>query len=101
MTQPVYKASSPYRDTPFRDFYLDLWDGITFPASPDDQRITIEARHEGRPDLLAFELYGSPNFWWVFSVSNPDILIDPVEDFRAGTQIRAPQETAVLRGAAR
>lgn len=96
MPRPTYKASSPYRDTPIRDFYLDLWNPVSFPRSADDPRIVIESRHDRRPDLLAFDLYGSPNFWWVFSVRNPNILIDPIEDFRTGVEIRAPQPNNVI-----
>lgn len=101
MTTPTYKASSPYRDTPFREFYLDLWNPVRFPPTADDPRITLESRHTGRPDLLAYELYGSPNFWWVFAITNPNELVDPVEDFQAGLEIRVPLVSQVQGGIAR
>ena len=96
MPTPVYKASSPYRNTPFRDFYLDLWEPVEFPASPDDNPVQLQSRHDRRPDLLASELYGSPNFWWVFAVRNPNLLIDPIEDFRTGLVIVTPLRQNVV-----
>jgi hypothetical protein len=87
----VYKPNSPYRQTPFKDFYLDLWNKPDIPVTEEDQRITIGADVERRPDLLASRLYGTPSLWWVFAIRNPDILIDPVEDFIAGTEIFIPQ----------
>jgi len=43
-----------------------------------------------RPDLLAADLYGDANLWWVFAVRNPNIIQDPVFDFTAGTIIYVP-----------
>jgi hypothetical protein len=57
--------------------------------------ITLSPKHEKRPDLLAFELYGSPRLWWLFAARNPDLLIDPVEDFVAGLTIYAPAAAQV------
>lgn len=86
----TYKKSSVYRNTPFKDFYLDLWNKPDVPVSVDDERLVISNEVERRPDLLAYDLYGTPNLWWVFAIRNPDILIDPIEDFVAGTEIFVP-----------
>lgn len=87
----TYRRNSVYSQTEFRDFYLDLWQPPEVLATADDLRVTITPAQEFRPDLLSQELYGTPRFWWIFAMRNPDVLIDPINDFVAGVEIFAPQ----------
>lgn len=86
-----YRPSSVYKNTPVRDFYLDLWNPPEITATADDLRITVTPQQAGRPDLLSEQLYGTPRFWWIFAMRNPDLLPDPVNDFVAGLEIFAPR----------
>ena len=78
-------------------FYLDINELPVIPKSLADDTYTIEPRYENRPDLLAYELYGTANLWWVFSLRNPDLLVDPLEDFTAGKVIRVPTRESIDR----
>lgn len=89
------KKTSPYRKTKIKDYYLDVWSPLFIEAQETDPLVTISAEHHLRPDLLAYELYGSPNLYWVFARRNMDVLIDPVNDFTAGTQIYVPDPESV------
>lgn len=91
----LYKPTSPYYHTPIRDFYLDLARFKSFPPASTDTRYTLSPRYENRPDLLAFDVYGTPNLWWVFALRNMDLLIDPIEDFVAGLEIWVPSPQTV------
>lgn len=71
--------------------YLDLLEVIPVPQARDDILYEITSPYEFRPDLLAYDLYGSKDLWWVFAQRNLDILKDPIYDFIAGTQIYLPQ----------
>ena len=51
----------------------------------------IQPKYNKRPDLLAFDMYGSARLWWVFAQRNMDVLVDPVYDLIPGTQIYIPQ----------
>jgi hypothetical protein len=44
-----------------------------------------------RPDLLAYDIYGDSQLWWVFVVRNKDVLRDPVYDFVPGQRIFLPK----------
>ena len=59
-------------------------------ANVDDEEYIINAAYAERPDLLAFNLYGSSRLWCVFSLRNPDLLKDPISDFKAGVKIFLP-----------
>ena len=85
------------RNAPVTDFYLDINSLPKIPKSISDDLYTIESRYENRPDLLAHELYGTANLWWVFALRNPDILVDPPEDFTAGKRIRIPTQETIDR----
>lgn len=81
-----------YKKTPIKDFHLDLWDMPEFITSLNDKTIVLEPKYHLRPDKLSNDLYGTTEYWWVFSVNNPDVLIDPIHDFVSGIEIRVPSK---------
>lgn len=85
-----YKEQSFYAKTKQYDFYLDILEPRTVVESPDDKEYVIEPKYHLRPELLAYEIYGDVNYFWVFCVRNPDLIIDPIEDFVAGKIIKIP-----------
>lgn len=89
------KSTSQYSETPTRDFYLDLWVAKEIGESVEDKVVIIESKYHLRPDLMAFDLYGSANLWWVFAMANKDYLIDPINDFVAGIEITQPAANTI------
>jgi hypothetical protein len=90
-----YKSTSPYHSTQTNGFYLDIIGFRNIPNVADDITYTILPQYENRPDLLAYDLYGDVNLWWVFAVRNKDVIKDPVYDMVAGVTIRLPQMTTL------
>jgi len=90
-----YSATSPYYATPQNKINLETFVPRTITAEQDDQSYTIERTYAYRPDLLAYDLYGTPRLWWVFAQRNPDQIEDPIYDFRHGVTIQLPKATNV------
>jgi hypothetical protein len=90
-----YSKTSPYADTEENRFYLDILTPRAITAELDDEDYTIERTYAFRPDLLAFDLYGTPRLWWVFAQRNPDLIEDPIYDFKPGTTIKLPKSVNV------
>ena len=84
------KDTSQYSLTPVKNWYLDLWVPRTVTASDHDPIITIPPAFDQRPDLLSQQEYGTPKLRWVFAIRNPDLIIDPINDFIAGIEIYVP-----------
>ena len=80
-----YNNGSPYVNTPQTSWYLGYWEPIEITKSLDDKYYKIPSRFNLRPDLAAYALYNSPQYWWVFAARNKDILKDPIFDFKSGT----------------
>jgi len=88
----VYSNESPYANTTIiNGQYLDLLSIRPVPAYDDDILYTIESQYQYRPDLLAYDLYGSIKLWWVFAQRNMNTLKDPVYDMIVGEKIYLPQ----------
>jgi hypothetical protein len=87
-----YKRTSPYYTTEINGKYLDIANFPNLPKEQDDVLYTILPAHHNRPDLLAYDLYGDSNLWWVFAMRNPDIIKDPVFDLIAGARIYIPKQ---------
>jgi hypothetical protein len=68
------------------------------PREDDDTTFVINLTYQYRPDLLAFDLYGTGALWWVFYQRNPNTLQAPPLDFAVGKQIFLPK-LATLRSA--
>lgn len=88
----TYSKTSPYYDTGTFGNYLDLLEYRKIPAYSSDVYYQIDPVYNMRPDLLANDLYGDSNLWWVFIVRNPNVLKDPIFGFKTGVQIYIPKK---------
>jgi hypothetical protein len=91
-----YDSTSPYFETGYSQFFLDTMVNRPIPKEDDDISFTINLTYQYRPDLLAFDLYGTATLWWVFYQRNPNTLQAPPLDFAVGTTIFLPK-VATLR----
>lgn len=87
-----YSKASPYFKTETYSFFLDVANIPKLPKNASDVSYQIDAIYKHRPDLLAYDLYGDTNLWWVFAVRNPNIIKDPVFDFIPGVSIYIPKK---------
>ena len=86
-----YSSTSPYFETGYSQFFLDVMVNRPIPKAADDILFTINLTFQYRPDLLAFDLYGDAGLWWVFYQRNPNTLTKPPLDFAVGVQIFLPR----------
>jgi hypothetical protein len=86
-----YDSTSPYFETGYSQFFLDTMVNRPIPKEDDDTMFTINLTYQYRPDLLAFDLYGTGALWWVFYQRNPNTLTAPPLDFAEGTSIFLPK----------
>jgi hypothetical protein len=92
----TYKSTSPYYKTAYLEGkFLDIMNYRAIPAQANDKQLTISATYQYRPDLLSFDLYKRSDYWWVFMVRNPDLMIDPIWDFTIGKTIYIPNEATL------
>lgn len=85
----TYSQYSPYakvRQTWYLAYNLPI--GIA-PADSDID-YTIPSEYNEQPWRLSYELYGNERLYYVFSLLNPNVLVDPIYDFTTGTVIRIP-----------
>lgn len=86
-----YKDSSPYAKTPItEDNFLGYYKHRRILPDSSDLIIVIDTKYEFRPDLLSYDLYGTPNYWWIFTARNLNIIRNPIYDMVAGIEIYAP-----------
>jgi hypothetical protein len=57
-----YSNTSPYFNTAQNNISLDFFTPRTITADPDDVSYTVDRIYAYRPDLLAYDLYGSPDY---------------------------------------
>ena len=90
-----YNRTSPYFKTSQDNGYLDTWSYVDLPGYVDDILFEVTSNYEYRPDLLAYDLYGDVNLWWVFAVRNKSVIKDPIDDLEAGIQIDLPKMSTI------
>lgn len=89
--------TSRYFSTPII-FYEDR---LTFPIykrkeltfNPTDQHYEITKEFEFRPDLVSYNFFGAPDFWWKIMEMNG---MKDVLEFRAGRNIVLPGSALLL-----
>jgi len=73
------------------DAGITFWDQPEIPnitPQSNDVFITVDDRTAGNLDLIAFELYGDPDLWWVIALANKIELIPT--DVRVNMRLRIP-----------
>lgn len=91
MSRLTFRKDSFLRNAGFLDeTFLDVNNLPSLPQNVNDESYVINAMYDERPDLLAHELYGSARLWWVFTLRNPDLIKDPIRDFKSGLRIFLP-----------
>jgi hypothetical protein len=87
-----YRTDRLYRNTKIiNGQYLDVLNIDSIDVdNTTTKTITLEAKYEEKPDLLAHDLYGNAKLWWVFALFNEDKLSDPIIDFKTGLKISVP-----------
>ena len=90
-----YQNTSPWFNTKVVNDYLDVMSIRSVSSQADDFLYTIQPQYSYRPDLLAFDLYGDPGLWWVFTQRNMDVIQDPIFDFVPGTKIYIPKNSGL------
>ena len=95
MSKVTYSPSSPYFQTQKFGIFLDLMVNRPITKLADDVLYEIDKVYEYRPDMLAYDLYGDSKLWWVFAQRNPNVIKDPLFDFRAGVRIYVPKKTTL------
>jgi hypothetical protein len=91
----VYDSTSPYFNTGYSQFFLDVMVNRPIPKESDDQLWEITQTYQYRPDALAYDLYNNSGLWWVFYQRNPNSLQAPPLDFAVGTKIYIPKITTL------
>lgn len=92
-----YENTSPWFTTRVVQDYLGHLNIRPVAAESDDFVYVIEPQYSRRPDLLAYDLYGTPKLWWVFIQRNMDKLQDPIYDFIPGTEIYIPKKSGLFK----
>ena len=95
MTTVTYQPSSPYYNTAQNSSYLGYWTPPAISRKVTDVLITLDARYLNRPDLLSYDLYGTPRLWWTFAMLNPDQIRDPIYDMVTGMSIYVASNTTI------
>ena len=87
----TYDPTSPYYNTSYSQFFLDVMTNRPIPKESDDILFKINSTYQYRPDLLAHDLYDNAGLWWVFYQRNPNTLQKPPLDFKVDTMIYIPK----------
>jgi hypothetical protein len=96
MAKTAYDATSPYYSTPQTRWYLGPIKLRNILPDLSDQTMVVAAKYHNRPDLLSYDLYGTPAYWWVFMLCNMDLIRDPIWDLTSGMTIRAPAASRLI-----
>ena len=87
-----YESTSPWnKTTVVQGQYLDILTIRPVPSEPDDVLYTVQTQYTYRPDLLAYDLYGTEKLWWVFAQRNMDVIKDPIYDLVPGVKLYLPK----------
>ena len=95
----MYNNRSYLRQTPIRNFYLDV-STLPYVDYQKGNNVIVPPECENRIDLFSYQQYGSSRYWWMIALANADLIKDPIWDFTAGLTVLVPKDTALLENLA-
>ena len=90
---PSYIQESPFGVTDIIGRYMTYYIHRRIPPNALDVIVTLDDRYDKRPDLLAADVYGDPDLFWVVGLRNG--LEDPVFGLRKGVRYTIPHPSFV------
>ncbi len=69
-------------------FFLGTFTPTDIPLDPTDHLYVVEAGDVGRPDVIAYKIYKTPELYWVILWINS--ISDPFEGIFVGMTLRLP-----------
>ena len=92
--QPRYDQVSPYGLTPIIGRFMAYYVHRTVPPNNLDVVVRLtDQRYNNRPDILANDVYGDPDLFWIVPVRNG--LQDPVFDLKVNELYTIPHPSFV------
>lgn len=88
---------SRYVQGGFSDKYsnrIGWWEKYAYEKRDDDIRYTISSRQQGRPDLIAYDVYGKTSLMWLVLQYNS--IVDQNTELTAGKLLRLPTQRRVM-----
>jgi hypothetical protein len=82
-----YSKTNRFYQTPQASWFLGIYVDRGLVRDGSDVPTMLLSRHNFRPDLLSFDLYGIVDYRWTFLILNPDLIKDPIFDFVTGLSI--------------
>ena len=87
----AFPSQSFYKSTQTTNNIRGYLVPISLPKDPaTDKEFVITPEYENKPGLLAYDLYGSARYNWVFAYYNRDKINDPLVDMVSGLKITVP-----------
>ena len=90
-SQGRYVQGGPVEAFPTR---IGWWERKRMDFENTDVEVVITAKYHQRPDILAFELYGSARLQWLVLQFNS--IVDINEEFITGQTVRVPLRSRVF-----
>lgn len=87
-----FRGKAIYVTEEGRQFY-ESWIPPQISEASDDRYLEVTPGTVGRLDLISFDIYGTPKFWWLIAVTNN--IFDPFEDMYPGMILRCPSQTRI------
>jgi len=89
-----YRKAWAYQDENSR-YFFGSFPTKQIPPHDTDQYYTLSAGDVGRPDLISYQFYGTPAFYWIILWINN--IADPFEGMYPGMLLRIPTRHRLLK----
>jgi hypothetical protein len=86
----TYPPNSAYFSTTQTSWHINQFVMRKIRPNAGDTLITLTQMYQYRPDRLAYDLYRSSSYWWIFAVRNPFLRPDPIWNFIVGVTLTVP-----------
>lgn len=78
------------------ELFFDTWVPPTIIRRSEPTIHIVTEEEIGRPDLIAFRLYGDSSFFWAIAIQKENQIFNPLRDMTVGQKLTIPHKDDVL-----
>lgn len=91
-----YRRTDVLQESAQSELFFDTWvpPEILRRSEPTIHVVTEE--EVGRPDLIAFRVYGDSDMFWAIAIQNENQIFNPLRDMVVGQRLTVPHKDDVI-----
>jgi len=91
-----YRRTDVLQEEAGSDLFFDVWKPPRILRRTEPTIHVVTEEEIGRPDLIAFRVYGDSDMFWAIAIQDENQIFNPLRDMVVGQKLTVPHKDDVI-----